>query len=225
MRANLILLVVISIWRVVLISKVISVIFHCRFIAALPLVLLFADGVALFILFGTRLPILSIMGGIRYTESERILLDVVMTARLIAILSLPVWLISAVIVASRQRDTWIVSSALTSRSGKVSWPLWGVAILSVAVWFFVLPSTQGEQRLRTRVERELRSGRLREAVTEMARHDQSDFPPYWNPPPEIGYGEYEPLPEDVLRVVSELKAPDWIRRLYEEKVGDSRLGE
>ena len=72
-RANLSLLALVSLWRVLLISRCASVLFGSSFLSAIFLVMLFADTLALVILFLTPLPVFNIMGGIPLTESERVI--------------------------------------------------------------------------------------------------------------------------------------------------------
>lgn len=70
---NLILLAIVSLWRVLLMTRVVSVVFKCHIVNALVLVMLFADAVALSIIYLTPTPIFSMMGGIRLTESEQVI--------------------------------------------------------------------------------------------------------------------------------------------------------
>lgn len=74
--ANLLLLLLVSLWRVVLITRAVSVLANVSFGEALFPVLLFADAVALTLLFVVPLPVVSLMGGIRLTESESLISDV-----------------------------------------------------------------------------------------------------------------------------------------------------
>jgi hypothetical protein len=218
---NLIFLGTVSLWRVLLITRVVSVVFHCRYAAAFPVVMLFADVVVLFLLYTTPLPIIDIMGGIRLTESEDLILGIAVWVGIAAVVSFLVWLVGTITVASRRGAAWRLDPAVIHRDRTISLSLWGLAAFVLLCWLLILPRIQQEQRLRMRVERNLRAGNISEAVSEMARHPQSDFPPHWNPPPLIGYGETAPHPELVLQEVTAQNAPGWIRQLFEEKVENS----
>ena len=67
-RVNLWLLGIVSVWRVALMTRVVSVIYGRSLLAAFFVVMLFADSVAMFVFWLTPLPIVSIMGGIRLTS-------------------------------------------------------------------------------------------------------------------------------------------------------------
>jgi hypothetical protein len=92
-----------------------------------------------------------------------------------------------------------------------------VAVASLVVWVPVLPLTQPQQQLRRQVERDLRGGRIRQAVELMSAHQRGDFPPHWDPPPRLAYGQYRPQPLEVLEVAS-TSGSDWVRELYLEKL-------
>ena len=80
-RANLYLLGLVAAWRVLLMTRVVSVIYNASFVAALFIVMFFADTLAAFILVATPLPIVSVMGGIRLSESESVLHHIVWNLR------------------------------------------------------------------------------------------------------------------------------------------------
>ena len=81
--ANLWTLALVSIWRVALMTRVVSVIFNLRIRAALPLVMLVADIAALMTLYLVPLPIINVMGGIPEQEG------IAIAAFLVAFLSGP----------------------------------------------------------------------------------------------------------------------------------------
>jgi hypothetical protein len=48
----------------------------------------------------------------------------------------------------------------------------------------------------------------------MSAHRRSAFPPQWEPPPRVGYGEKTPALLDVLEVMTHAPAADWVRQAY-----------
>ena len=222
-RANLGLLALVAAWRVLLMARVVSVVYRTSYFAALIVVLFFADTLAAFILMATPLPIVSIMGGIRLSESELVLREVVFTLRALTVLTWPIWAIATGIIASRKSPAW--SYAATGDSHRVAWHLWAVGAAALAAWVFVLPFTQPEQQLRHSVERDLRAGRIAEGLAAMSAHERSDFPPHWDPPPRIAYRERRP---DILELQEQLDSSSvapWVRELYATKFGNWLRGE
>ncbi|MDP6446542.1 MAG: hypothetical protein QF805_22310, partial [Pirellulaceae bacterium] len=220
--ANLWLLGAVAIWRVVLIIRVITVVYNAeKVFDVVAIVMLFSDTVMLIAVFVMPTPIWSIMGGIRLTESERIIADVTCNLKLWGILTLPVWLIGGAF-ACRTRPAWSLLRGNEIAIAAVSRSSWGIAIASVLIWIPVLPFTQPEQRLRFLVERDLVAGKLEDALRRMSGHPRSDFPPHWDPPPRPGYGMNTP---DLYLVMDSLGADEnfrpWVRDLYCDKFTNS----
>ncbi len=71
--ANLSTLGVVSIWRVLLITRVVSVLMNVRIWTAFFPVMLFADVVALVGVMASPVPIVRIMGGVRYSPADELL--------------------------------------------------------------------------------------------------------------------------------------------------------
>lgn len=218
-RANLWLLGIVSAWRVALITRVVSVVYRCKPAAAFFVVMLFADAFALTALRFMPRPIVGIMGGIRHTEAEEVILGVTFLVGLLGILSIPLWVIASIVVAglrTRSYNWEARTSGLNSLRGN-RW-LWLVGAAAIASWAFVLPVTQPIQRNRRRVETLLRAGDLVGAVEYMSERQVDDFPPHWDPPPRIGFGEAEPNIFDLLEAVSSTESASWVRSMVIQKI-------
>jgi hypothetical protein len=215
-RANLWLLGIVATWRVLLMIRVVSVLFNVSFRRALFPVMLFADTVALVLLLLTPLPIVSIMGGIRLTESEQMIQHTAFRIGFTGLLTWPVWLIGIVAVRSSATGPWIPGFG-TSNDRRIAHSAWGFAVCALVVWVPILPITQPEQQLRWRVESDLRAGRIESALDTMSSHGRTDFPPHWEPPPRVGYGERMPSLVSIL-TVAYFREPDWVRAAYFEKL-------
>jgi len=214
-RMNLWLLAIVSAWRVLLISRVVSVVYQCRFLSAFSLVMLFADAVVLTVLYFTPLPVISIMGGIRLSEAEQVLQATAFLVAVLGVVSLPVWLIAAaVVLMSRWQRRPDEESHAVGRS------VWGLGLAGLLVWIPVLPLTQPEQIRRREAERLLSEGKLTQGLAYMSQHQRSDFPPHWEPPPRLGYGETEPRLFDVVKATHEQGSAEWVRDVYQEKMFD-----
>eukprot|EP00913_Durusdinium_trenchii_P023355 g21933.t1 len=213
-RMNLFLLAVVSIWRVALITRVISVLYGVSALRAFFPVMLFADAIAVLLLLNSPLPIISIMGGIRLTESEQAIRAASNFILVWGILTSPVWLLATLISASRHPQF----TAFDVRSNAaIAIPVWGIAIGSMLIWLPILTVTQPEQQLRRKVEVDLHAGRIYRAIELMSKHKQADFPPHWDPPPRPGYGEEKPELSAIGKVIRALEPPDWVRNIFKEK--------
>jgi hypothetical protein len=175
----------------------------------------FADATALTAVGLMPKPIFSIMGGIRHTESEDMILGAALAVMFFGAISAPIWFVGALIAFVR-KGVWGVPAGV-AKGGPSGRGLWVLAIASLVVWLPVLPWTQAEQALRLRAERALEAGRIDEALQLMSEHDQSDFPPQWDPPPRVGYGENIPPIDDVMDVVVTRDTPGWVRKCFLDK--------
>lgn len=217
---NLALLAIVSAWRVCLMICVVRALFGTSSSAAWSVVILFADAVALVAIFVTPKPIISIMGGISHTDAEMAILNATVIFGFVCAASLPIWLAATAAVAARGAK-WEFALSSAAPPARPTRGLRWFAAAAVLAWFVVLPATQLEQRLAHRVDGYLIAGNLREAIGEMARHNRSDFPARWDPPPHIGYGETYPPILDVMEVVVAADPPRWVRALFVGKFGNS----
>ena len=72
--------------------------------------------------------------------------------------------------------------------------------------------------MRSQVEEAMRAGRIPEGLAIMSAHSSSDFPPGWDPPPRVGYGETSPDLRDVLNHLVDREDARWVRVTYLEKL-------
>jgi hypothetical protein len=213
-RANLWFLGLVSLWRVLLITRCVSVLLGPSYPAALLLVLFFADSLALSILSFTPLPIFNIMGGIQLTESEAILRETACTVQFFGGVTWPIWLIAAMVILGLPKRDWVPTEFATHSTRRVSKPLWVLAVCSLIVWTAVLPFSQPPQQLRRSVETDLLEARVDRAVQTMSSAGRDAFPPHWDPPPWPGYGHNVPPLNRVLEVVSADEVAGWVRSVY-----------
>jgi hypothetical protein len=221
-RANLALLAIVSLWRVLLMTRAISVVYGVNFFRTLFPVMLFADTVALTLIGNTPRPILGIMGGIRLSESESVILETTFLVQASGFLSWPIWLIGSFFAVS---PTWQLADFREGPQRRTSPLVWSLAVASILIWLVPLPFTQAEQSLRHHAETDLRNNRIREALELMSAHERDDFPPHWDPPPRIGYRETKPDIVDVAAHLNVLPVSEWVRQLYADKFNNSLRGE
>jgi hypothetical protein len=189
MWANLLALAVVSLWRVLLMTRVIQVLIGCGWLTAFVVVMFFAILVAIVatIVIPTPGPIFLLMGGVRTTpemEHSRDLKGILLS---LVGCSLPGWLIVYVAVTTSNKS--ILPRAILNSPEprqKITW-LWLLAVASLAIWLPILPFTQREQLLKTQVESVMKDGRIAEALAVMSGHLSNEFPPYWEPPPRLSF--------------------------------------
>ena len=187
--------------------------------------MLFADTVAMVIFWFTPLPIMSVMGGIRLTESEDVLLTTGLLVRFFGTASWPIWCIGGLICASKKRKKEDVPkerepplSTSGERCPAIGQGLRSLAAAAILIWIPIFPFTQPQQVNRRRAERDLYAGRIVEAIEFMSQRKRSDFPKYWDPPPRFAYRERVPAIDLVLCESEKSETADWVRDLFRQKL-------
>ncbi len=216
--ANLRTLALVSVWRVALMIRVVSVVFDMPIRAALALVMLVVDVAALTALYLVPLPVIHIMGGI--SPEQHALAWSALLVTVLCWLTLPLWIgLAAAAYAHGRTPAWRVPST-RERPASVKAAL-AFAALSVLGWALPLPFTQPEQILAHRVEQAYRISGPAAALTLMSIHRRIDFPPDWQPPPRKFPGE-PPIGEvlDMLEALANGPRPDWIADLYARSFQD-----
>jgi hypothetical protein len=227
-RANLLFLAVVSVWRVALMTRCVQVLCRAPLAAAAIPVLLFSDALALLALRFIPGPIFMIMGGVRLTESENIILGTRLWMGFLGGISLPIWVIAfAVLCTSKTRPAWRWYRSADDHAGEgdrdreirgVSLPVAVVTAAALLVWMPILSWTQPPQRLRWTAERSIRSGDY-PAISRLSReHSGDQFPRHWDPPPRLGYGERSPRVFEVFNGLVSANAADWLIDIYAQKL-------
>jgi hypothetical protein len=216
-RVNLSLLGIVSLWRVLLITRAAAVLFGASYLAVFFLVMLFADTVALVALYFSPLPIINVMGGISHTESESVIINAALMVGFFGGITWLVWLIASIVVLSFKSE-WTPLDIDSQQSHEVAKPLWALAIASLLIWVMILPRTQPAQQLRRQAESDLLDSRVEVGLQLMTAHDRDDFPPHWDPPPWPGYGQKEPHLEEVVDTLQNLPSMNWVVDIYRDKI-------
>ena len=213
--ANLWLLGVVSVWRVTLISRVVSVLFNVRWIAACPLVLLFATFPVLVVgALSVGPTITASMGGVQLPPDERLIDSVFGSLALVALWGFIPVAIGCSLASYHSRPRWEPRASWLHRSSA------GVrvfAILSILGWTPILWETQHEQSMRWKVERGLPP---REAVRLMSESTRDDFPQNWRLFKDL-YSQHSMPAVKVDFIETALKADpaEWVNDLmYDELV-------
>src|SRR5262249_49574433 len=149
---NLWTLGVVSLFRVALMIRVLVVLFGYHPWNAVWVVLLFADTVALLALRFVPVPLIDVMGGIRLSESDRLLKETACAVLQFGGCSYIFWLIAGIGALAMSQLRWQADTSPEARTLCPAVSLWGLALASLGIWAFILPLSQPEQQLRSRVE-------------------------------------------------------------------------
>lgn len=136
--------------------------------------------------------------------------------------SFPLWIVGAVILAWLAEPSWQVdgddAGSVTGESPGWRRRQWILAALSILIWLPILPQPQAEQRLAHQVDDALANGQIERALEITAAHDREEFPPHFRLRPRKWKGEDTPDLWLVLEEIAEHGAPEWVRRIYLEKL-------
>jgi hypothetical protein len=211
-------LALVSVWRGLVISRVVAVLTGRSFAASFVLAALVADCFAVPALLLVPIPTLQVMGGIRLTEVDSLLQQVGLLARLVGIALFPILAIIVAFARWTERRT-APEPAIAPRRGPAARGPFVFAVACLLGLAALLPLTQPAQRLRSDAEQLLRRGALRAAVAEMSRHARADYPPLWDPPPRLGWPEAQkPDVLAVLGVIADHGSAEWVRAVYVDKL-------
>lgn len=221
--ANLSLLAIVSLWRVALMIRVVSVVFRSNVLSAAMVVLFFADIIAIPAVAIVSLATVSIMGGIRLTEAEQLIGIVSDGTFSLGLMSLPIWFVGATSVFARGLLRWPEREMLGigegARGATIARSLWSAAVVLLAFGLALLPVTQFEQSRRNQIESLVQQDDIRGAVVLLATFEKRDLPPHWDPPPRYGrWGTKPPLIDAVESLLRLDAPPSWLTDNYLAKV-------
>ncbi len=208
-QANIALLATVSIWRVMLMSRVIAVLYQLHFLRALVWVLVAASlEVIVVMFFGAPLSnsILAGMAGMRNAPEQSLLNNVLGGTWAWS------WggLLVCVIVLASRRFQGVIRPMPEAFPGKVPWSL----LLSLVImWTLIAVQPQREQYRFVTHAALVTKGDYTEALTYLARHKQSDFPASRRLEPNpYTYRVWKDLPPTISRLTVE--TTPWIRQVY-----------
>jgi hypothetical protein len=216
-QANLALLGVVALWRVLLMARIISVLQGLRFIRSLGWVLIPASiEVLLVVFFGTLFSpsfgrrVMSSMSGMRNAPEENLL----MSGLDVALKGAVAILILTIVVLALRRFQGTVRSFPAMRQSRM--PVLGLAGLTIVWVLIAIPAQIEQQRFLTHA-RLIERGAYRESIDYLARYSPHDFPPSRRLEPNAyEYRVYRHLPE--IMNVLEAADPEWIRNLHLEQM-------
>lgn len=210
-RANSWTLALVSIWRVLLAARVLSILLGVGWISMTLPVLLFSDAAMLVASVMMPQPVVDFMGGLQMTEVEKEISLSAFHTRMLSMLALPVLFVATLVAASVTKRR--VPLPL-ERTGERPLGLLVFSLLALLAWVPAAVAFSSEQSRRHRVETAMRDGRVGVALEAMSEHERSEFPPVWDPPPRLLYGEETPPISKVREAIARSRPKEWVAELY-----------
>ena len=212
-QANLTLLGIVSLWRVLLMSRVLEVLLAIPFRRALAWVLVAASAEVLLVVFfgsigngSVSRRIMEGMSGMRHAPEESLIsnaLGIVLTGSL-AVLGI------CFVLLARFRFHGVTNPLPANLPGKIPWVF--LAVLA-CVWIAVAIPAQEEQKRFLTHKNLIDRGRYSEALSYLGRFRKSHFPAARRLEPDpYGFRVWKDLPPTVA-LVSSNNQP-WIRQVY-----------
>jgi hypothetical protein len=210
-RFNLAALSIVSIWRVLLFSRVLSILYAIPFYSSLLWVLAPCMVIAFGFLLSAIMPMVSIMGGIRMTETQTIVFNY--QNKLLEILffsAIPVLILflTSFPVLIRYPSPHEPIAQTHRQTGITFWavPCLVFALLLVGCYHF-----QPKYWRSTKIDALLTAGRFSEAIALLRTCGPDTLPISWDPPPRFSSRE-TPQPEMVglLEALIETQSETWI---------------
>jgi len=205
-------LLIVSIWRVAVITRAIAVTNTCSTGAALSIAVLISMIIAFIASILAPVPVSHFMSGIRIPPDEFLASQLTELMVCGAMPGFLIALISAFLLIKRDAAWRFPAEEVPhARLGR---PLIGFSIAAVLIWIPLLPGPQAEQRLRRDIETAVDRSDFAGAIQLLSLHARTDFPPHWRPPPRVAYdrGQYDTfiLYAEALRQ----DAPTWVSEAY-----------
>lgn len=220
-QANVWTLELVSVWRVLLISRVVGVLTPSSLLSAFTKVAVPAMGIVFVALSYARMPLIDWMGGVRVPPSVQPVADaymfVIFYGFFAIIIGGLVWL-GLLLVASPEST---LEGFRTRKPASVGKALPILALIVILGFTAALPVTQREQKLRYEVEKDLKNNQIKDALDILASHRRNEFPPQWSPPPwpEYGEGDRNPSLTDIVKALeARSDVPEWVHSAYKEKL-------
>ena len=211
LRFNLALLSIVSIWRVLLFSRVVANQFGLRWFVPLFWILVPCMVIAFFALLSAQLSMVSLMGGIRLTQTQQILVNYQSTVAggcFYGIIPVLLAALASIGMSSNPKHRFeeVASRAVSMPKMVWLWPAVSGAVLLFAAMFF-----QPNLVRSAKVDSLLREGAIKEAIVTMQASGEDAYPVVWDPPPKYpDRGDGLPEISLIADAIQKSNADRWI---------------
>lgn len=211
LKFNLTMLSVVSIWRVLLFSRVVAIQFAVPMLAMLSWILLPCMMIAFVALLAANMSMVSIMGGIRLTETQQVLVDYQGRVVMICYYGLIPMVVMALVSIGILRSSEGHGQEFLPLDGKLDRRVGLLPILATCLLMAGATVFQPRLHRAAEVDTLLRNERVVEAIEMMQRDGEQAFPIVWDPPPKFPDRDSR-SPTIALLVVGieTTRCPSWI---------------
>lgn len=216
-RFNLMALSIVSIWRVLLFSRVASIQFRVPMLAVLSWILVPCMAIAFIAVINAQLSIVSLMGGIRMTESEKLVFgfqNVVAGGIFYGFIPVVLFAIFQLIAVKRRELGMIACRRTRPMDGR----LWAVPVIASVTLLYGAAIHQPKFLRAERVDAMLLDGDVNAAIELMTINGPHAFPIVWDPPPIAkNHDGVIPKIDQIATALNGNDAPAWVadRLLHE----------
>lgn len=211
LKFNLAMLSIVSIWRVLLFSRVIAIQFAVPMLAVLPMVLLPCMMIAFVALLSATLSMVSLMGGIRLTQTQQMLMDFQSNVLAICFYGvIPILILTSVAIGILHRRHHYVNE-LRPLDGKIRRRASVATIVAACLLLAGASLFQPGLYRAAEVDTLLQNDQVVEAIEKMQDDGRDAFPIVWDPPPCFPHGYSQtPAIADLVAGIEATKCQPWI---------------
>ncbi len=213
-KINLWTLLIVSILRVSLMVRIVSVLTNLRVRAAIPQVMKICSIVAFFALIVFNSNIVGFMGGIQnLTDVQKLMINVTGPLVPIAFFGIPIFFTLSLILNRFERPycTFVINEYDNSKINK---RLMIFSVSAILIWLPILPFTQREQYHASKVYNLLMDGEIKQATKYMNSLELHDFPPQYEP---YLNSLWIPHFEIIQRDFNTAENKDWVNNILSKK--------
>ncbi|TWU18301.1 hypothetical protein [Allorhodopirellula heiligendammensis] len=211
LKFNLTMLSVVSIWRVLLFSRVVAIQFGVPMLAVMSWVLLPCMMIAFVALLAANLSMVSIMGGIRLTQAQQILVDYQGGVAMICYYGVIPTLVIGLVAIGVLRGKHAPGNELPALNGRMRRRVWWLPITASSLLLASAVVFQPRLYRATEVDTLLRGGHVVEAIDKMQKGGEQVFPIVWDPPPRFPDRDSQsPTIAQLIAGIENTQCPRWI---------------
>ncbi len=216
LRFNLAALSIVSLWRVALFARFVSVYYRVPFIGSLIWILLPCMAIAFFALLNRVLSLVSLMGGLRLTQTQQILHnfnETVLGGIFYGFIPVAVlWIVSLVIIGKRDQDNQSDETNSNLRTSRLHSLVWLVPLLFLVI---IVPAAiyfQPRLYRAANVDSLLGQGHVDAAIDAMQSYGQDAFLTVWDPMPKFPERDSNsPMIKALVDAIKRKQPEAWIR--------------
>jgi hypothetical protein len=167
--------------------------------------------VALVALLQSVISMVSIMGGLRLTETQQVLMNYQTNLFAILFFGIVPTLLIAVGMAYAIRKREERTHLIRLKPSVMNPAVWMIPVLACVALGSAAALFQPSQFRAARVDRMLLDGKSADAVAFMQKRGESSFPVAWDPPPKFPERDSQtPLISDLLDAIQEVQPDQWV---------------